>query len=125
MRLPLRIGTLLLGVFFAFQGLLWIADPARAAAGLGMSLLDGVARSTQIGDLSALFLTAGATILVGALPGRAGLLYVPMGLFGVAAVARTLAWALHGAAFAATFIAIEVAVATLLLAAARRLDAQG
>ena len=123
MRSPLRIATMLLGALFAFQGVVWIADPGRAAAGLGMSLLDGVARSTQIGDLSALFLTAGATMLVGARPGRARLLYVPMGLFGVAAVARTLAWALHGAAFAATFIAIEVAVAVLLLAAARRLDA--
>ena len=121
MRLPLRIGTFLLGVFFAFQGLLWIVDPARAAAGLGMSLLDGVGRSTQIGDLSALFLPGGATILVGALPGRARLLYVPMGLFGVAAIARTLAWAVHGAAFAARFIAIELAVAALLLVAARQL----
>jgi uncharacterized protein DUF4345 len=121
MRSPLRIAMILLGAFFAFQGLLWIADPERAAAGLGMSLLDGVARSTQIGDLSALFLTAGATILVGALPGRARLLYVPMGLFGVAAVARTLAWVLHGAAFAVRFISIELAVAALLLVAARRL----
>jgi len=121
MRLPLRIGTLLLGVSFAFLGLLWIADPARAAAALGMSLLDGVARSTQIGDLSALFLTAGATILVGALPGRARLLYVPMGLFGVAALARTLAWVLHGAAFAAGFISLELALAALLLVAARQL----
>src|SRR5271165_4403529 len=125
MRSPLRIATMLLGALFALQGVVWIADPRRAAAGLGMSLLDGVARSTQIGDLSALFLTAGATMLVGARPGSARLLYVPMGLFGVAAVARTLAWALHGAAFAAMFIAIEVVMAALLLAAARRLDAEG
>jgi hypothetical protein len=106
------------------QGLVWIADPRRAAAGLGMSLLDGVALSAQIGDLGALFLRAGATILVGARPGRARLLYVPMGLFGVAAIARMLAWALHGAAFGATFIAIEVVMPALLLAAARRLDAE-
>jgi len=125
MRRALRTLTTLLGALFALQGFVWIADPGRAAAGLGMSLLDGVALSTQIGDLSALFFTAGATMLVGARPGRARLLYVPMGLFGVAAVARMLAWALHGAAFAATFIAIEVVMAALLLAAARRLDAEG
>jgi len=125
MRRALRTLTTLLGALFALQGFVWVADPARAAAGLGMSLLDGVALSTQIGDLSALFLTAGATMLVGARPGRARLLYVPMGLFGVAAVARMLAWALHGAAFAAMFIAIEVVMAALLLAAARRLDAEG
>jgi hypothetical protein len=43
---------------------------------------------------------------------------VPAGLVGGAAVARTLMWALHGAAFAGTFIAGEVVVSTLLLAAA-------
>ena len=123
MASPLRIVTMLVGALFALQGLLWIVDPERAAAGLGMALLEGVARSTQIGDLSALFLTAGATILLGARPGHARLLYVPMGLFGVAAIARTLAWALHGAAFTGSFIAIELGMAALLLTAARRLQA--
>lgn len=125
MRRVLRTLTTLLGALFALQGFSFLVDPGRAAASLGMPLLEGAALSTQIGDLTALFLTAGATMLVGARPGRARLLYLPMGLFGVAAFARTLAWALHGAAFAATFIAIEVAVATLLLAAAHRLDAEG
>jgi hypothetical protein len=98
--------------------------PARAAAGLGMPLLDGIARSTQLGDLGAFFATAGATILVGSRPGRARLLLVPAGLLGGTALLRTLAWALHGAALAGTFIAIEVACAAFLLVAALRLDAQ-
>jgi hypothetical protein len=123
MRSPLRIATTVLGAFFVIQGLVWVLDPARAAEGLGMPLLDGLARSTQIGDLAAFFLTAGATILLGARPGRARLLYVPACLFGAAAVGRTLAWALHGAAFATVFIAIEFAAAALLVTAARRLDA--
>ena len=123
MASPLRIVTMLLGALFALQGLVWIVDPERAAAALGMALLDGAARSTQIGDLSALFLTAGATILLGARPGYARLLYVPMGLFGVAAIARILAWALHGAAFTGSFIAIELGMAALLLTAAQRLQA--
>jgi len=122
MRSPLRIVTTLIGVFFALQGVLWIVDPARAAAGLGMPLLDGLARSTQIGDLAAFFLTGGATIIVGARPGRARLLLVPAGMLAAAALVRTLAWALHGAEFAAAFIAIEVAVAALLLVAVRRLE---
>jgi len=54
--------------------------------------------------------------------GRARLLYVPAALIGGAAVTRTLAWALHDAAFAALFIAVEVAVGLLLLAAAGNLD---
>ena len=122
MRSPLRIVTTLLGAFFTLQGVLWLADPARAAAGLGMPLLDGLARSTQVGDLSAFFMVAGGTMLVGSRPGRSRLLYVPASLIGGAAVTRTLAWALQGAAFAALFITIEVAVAALLLKAAASLD---
>ncbi len=83
-----------------------------------MPLLDGVGRSTQVGDFAAFFLTAGVTILLGCRPGRERLLFVPAGLLTAAAVGRTLAWALHGAAFAWWFIAIELVVATLLLAAA-------
>lgn len=104
------------------QGLAWVADPARAAAGLGMPLLDGLGRSTQAGDFASFFLTAGVTMLLGSRPGRARLLFVPAGLIGGAAVTRTLAWALHGAAFAGTFIAVEVGVGLLLLAAAGTLD---
>lgn len=123
MRSPLRIATTLLGAFFVLQGLSWLVDPARTAAGLGMPLLDGLARSTQVGDLCIFFLVAGATMLIGSRPGRARLLYVPAALIGGAAVTRTLAWALQGAAFAGFFISVEVVVGLLLLRAAVLLDA--
>ena len=122
MRAPLRIVTLLLGLGFTLSGMGWLVDPTRAAARLGMPLLDGLARSTQIGDLSTFFLTAGVTMLAGTRPGRARLLYVPAALIGGAAVTRTIAWALHGAAFATLFIPVEVTTGALLLMAARRLD---
>ena len=122
MRSLLRTATTLLGIFFVLQGCLWIVTPARAAEGLGMPLLDGLARSTQIGDLASFFLAAGTTMIVGARPGGTRLLLVPAGMLAVAAAVRTLAWALHGADFAASFDAIEVAAALLLLAT-RRLDA--
>jgi hypothetical protein len=122
MRSPLRLSILLLGALFALQGLAWLVDPTRVAAGLGMVLLDGLGRSTQIGDFASFFAMAGILMILGSRPGRATLLYVPAGLFGLAAVGRTLAWALHGADFAATFIAIELATAGLLLVAARRPD---
>jgi len=44
-------------------------------------------------------------------------------LIGGAAITRTLAWLLHGADFAALFIAIEVGTGVLLWRAAGRLDA--
>jgi hypothetical protein len=122
MRSRLRLAIVVLGVFFTLQGIGWLVDPARAAAGLGMPLLDGLARSTQIGDLAAFFLVAGATMLLGSRPGRARLLAVPAALVGGAAVTRTLAWLLQGADFAALFIAVEVVVGVTLLTAAQRLD---
>ena len=37
------------------MGLRWLVDPSGAAAGIGMPVLDGLARSSQIGDLGAFF----------------------------------------------------------------------
>ena len=116
----MRLLVLILGVGFLLQGLAWILAPALAADGLGMPLLDGLGRSTQVGDFAAFFLTAGATMIVGSRPGRTRLLVVPAGLFTAAAIGRTLAWLAHGAAFATTFIGVEVAVAALLATVARR-----
>lgn len=119
----LRIGTIVLGVFFAMQGLRWLYDPGRAAESLGMPLLDGVGRSTQIGDLATFFLALGVTAIVGSWPGRARLLFVPAAMLALTAVLRTVAWTLHGADFAWLFIAVELAAAGVLLAGALRLDA--
>ena len=120
--LSLRNVIVVLGAFFALQGVAWLIDPARVAAGLGMPLLDGMARSTQVGDLAIFFLVAGATMMLGTRPGRSGMLYFPAALIGGAAITRTLAWALQGADFAALFIAVEVVVGVTLLQGARRLD---
>lgn len=113
----------MLGVFFAMQGLRWLYDPGRAAESLGMPLLDGVGRSTQIGDLATFFLALGVTAIVGSWPGRARLLFVPAAMLALTAVLRTVAWTLHGADFAWLFIAVELAAAGVLLAGALRLDA--
>lgn len=116
-----RILTTLIGAGFTLQGVGWLIAPDRAASALGMPVLDGLARSTQFGDFAAFFLTLGLGILVGTRPGRARLLYFPAALLGTAAFARTLAWAVHGAAFAATFIVVEIAASAFLLSSARRL----
>lgn len=119
----LRLAVTVLGAFFALQGLGWLVLPAQAAGSLGMTLLDGVGRSTQIGDFAAFFLTAGVAMLIGSRPGRAPVLYFPAALIGCAAVTRTLAWLLHGADFAAQFIVVEILTALVLYRAAGRLDA--
>jgi hypothetical protein len=119
----LRLAVAVLGGFFAVQGLGWILVPATAADGLGMPLLDGLGRSTQIGDFAAFFLVGGLTMVLGSRPGRAHWLRFPAALLGTAAAVRTLAWLLHGADFAALFIAVEVASSVFLRTAASRLEA--
>jgi hypothetical protein len=114
----MRLLVVLLGVGFLLQGLGWIVVPTRAAESLGMPLLDGLGRSTQVGDFAAFFLTAGATMLAGSRPGRARLLLVPAGMLAAAAIVRTLAWLVHGAAFATAFVPVEVVAAVLLAIAA-------
>ncbi len=114
----LRILVTVLGVGFLLQGVGWLVAPARAAEGLGMPLLDGLGRSTQVGDFAAFFLAMGGGMLLGTRPGRAGILYGPAVLLGGAALGRIVAWALHGAAFATLFIAVELGASVLLLAAA-------
>ncbi|MCR9096100.1 MAG: hypothetical protein NXI30_17890 [bacterium] len=110
----------LLGAFFFLQGLGWIIDAKGAAEGLGMPLLDGMARSTQVGDLTGFFLCLGGFGLWGAYRQAptwiraAGLL-----LFG-AAFGRTLAAVVSGADFATQFIAIEVVTGSLFFLAAAK-----
>jgi len=120
MRTTLQVLTILLGGGFTLEGVGWLIAPHRAAATLGMPVLDGLARSTQFGDFAAFFLTLGLSILAGTRAGQARMLYFPAALLGSAALCRTVAWAIHGAAFAAMFIAVEVTASLLLLAAARR-----
>ncbi len=121
----LRIVIILIGAAFTLQGIGWLLMPERAAAGLGMALLDGLGRSTQVGDFAAFFLVLGVSILAGAAPGHARRLYFPAALLATAALGRTFSWAAHGAAFAGTFIAVEIVACVLLLTAvwqARDLD---
>ena len=115
-----RIVAGVIGVFFLLQAIQWIVMPERAAEGLGMPLLDGLGRSTQVGDFSAFFLALGLLPLLGARTGQAHWLQAAALLLGSAAVLRTTAWAVHGADFATQFIAAEILCAGALLFAASR-----
>jgi len=104
------------------SGLRWLVDPSGSAAGLGMPLLDGIGRSTQIGDLAAFFVVAGGFGLAGLLRKNAVLLYTPAALVGAAALFRLLATT-QGAALATQLIAVEVIMCVIFVAAARRTGA--
>lgn len=120
--MPLRIVSGILGFLFFVQGIQWVAQPAVAAEGLGMTLLEGMGRSTQIGDFGGFFLSLGGMILLGAYGANAQWLRAAALLLGSAAAVRVVAWAAHGAPLAVEFIGIEVVVTAILLFIASRFD---
>jgi hypothetical protein len=125
MNIALRAIVLLCGVLFIVTGLRWLLAPAGVAPEFGLALSSGVGLSSQIGDMSAFFLTLGVCILLGLTTRRAIWYYPPMILLSLTAVGRTLAWLLHDAALAMNLIAPEVIVALILLIASRRLATEG
>ena len=61
-----------IGLLMLSSALRWILDPASAAAGLAMVLVEGpgnttMGMNTQIGDFTAFFFTAGLMACIGAL----------------------------------------------------------
>ena len=121
MNIALKVVIGLMGLGLLAMGVMWIVAPADAAGQLGMPLLDGRGRSTQIGDLAAFFTTSGALILLGVYTGKREWLLGPALLLGLTAVFRTLAWAVHGADFATDAIVVEVVSTALLLFAAGKI----
>jgi hypothetical protein len=124
MKKLMRVLIVLPSILFVVTGLRWLVDPSTAAEDLGMTLLDGVGRSTQIGDLSAFFLTLGILMLIALITARRAWFYPPMILLALAAFGRIIAWLIHDAALAVPMIVPEVVVAALLFVASRILADQ-
>ena len=116
----IKIVAGLLGVMLLGIGLCWLFVPAVAAPLIGMEQLQGIAASSQIGDLGAFFIVAGAFALLGLGTGNATLLYTPAALVGAAAVFRIVAWWAHGAQFATQMIVLELVMCRLFLMARKR-----
>ncbi len=121
MKTLLRVLVMLPAVLFVVMGLRWITDPTGAATALGMTLLDGVGRSSQIGDVGALFLAMGIMMLLALITARRSWFYAPALMLFLVALLRLLAWLLHDAALALDMIIVEVVVAGILLFASSRL----
>ena len=118
-----RIITGVIGLFFFAQGIHWIARPVAAAEALGMPLLDGIGRSTQIGDIGGFFIALGGMVAFGAFHSSPNWLRAGAVMLGAAAIVRTLAWLLHGAPLTVDFISVELLCAGGLVLAASRFPA--
>ena len=124
MKKTIRIVAALPGIMFFLIGLQWMFSPTAAAKAIGMELLDGMARSSQIGDLGSFFFAGSCIILLGVYTLNRTWFFASAMLVGGAAVIRTMAWALHDAPLATQSIAIEVVICIIMLVAATQICAK-
>ena len=117
----IKLLVLLFGILFLVTGLRWLLAPAGIAPDFGLALGSGIGLSSQVGDMSAFFLTLGVCMLTGLATQRSVWYYPPIMLLSLTAVGRVLAWLIHDAALATQLIAPEVIVSLVLLFASRRL----
>ena len=96
----LKILVLLPAMLFLVTGLRWLVDPSGAAPMFGLTLDQGVGLSSQIGDMSAFFLTLGSCMLIALISERRSWYYPPIMLLLITAIGRILAWLLHDATLA-------------------------
>ena len=124
MKVLLRVLVALPALLFVFTGLRWAVDPEGAASGLGMTLLDGVGRSSQIGDGGGMFLSMGVMMLIGLITSNRAWFFAPAMMLGLIAIFRVVAWSAHDAALALDMISVELIVTALLLVASSKLSQQ-
>lgn len=117
-----RILAALVGLVLTSTAVTWIIDPTAAALSLGMPLLDGVGRSTQIGDMSSFFVGGALLCYLGAIRQQGHWLQATALLLTLTAIFRTLAWAVHGADFTTAFIVVELVMAAILLFSAMQMN---
>lgn len=117
----LKILVLLSAIAFVFAGVRWLITPSVMSSSFGMTMDQGLGLSSQIGFMASFFLSLGACMLLALITGRRSWYYPAMLLLGVTAIGRILAWLLHDATVALTFVGVEVFVMSILLLASRRL----
>ena len=106
----------LTGVFLGVSAFNWMYGPQAAAAGLGMDLLTGMGRNTQIGDMTAFVATSSLFILLGVWQKRPDFLLVPAFLQLRAALFRLTSAQFYDAVLIVPAVVFEVVTGIILLA---------
>ena len=117
----LKIVVALFALVFASIGFRWLVAPEGVAAEFGMTLMQGLGLSSQIGDLGAFFLSLAIFILLALTTGRRTWYYPPIILLGLTAIMRTMAWMFHDASLAVDMIAVEIIACVVLYLGSLRL----
>lgn len=115
-KIVVRILAVVPGLPMLIIGLSLVLQPAVGLNAINMPLLEGLALSTQLGDLTSFFLCSAAFIFMGAYHGAPRWLYAGAALIFVAALARFYAWLVHGAGLPPEPIAVEI-ISTIWLVA--------
>ena len=102
-------------LIFLSNAYLWITNPSKASSDLGMTYLEGIGRSSQIGDFSAFFIGVGVFCFIGCVFKNITFLIAAIIILISAAVMRIIAWQLYDASFATLFIAVEIISSVMLL----------
>jgi hypothetical protein len=117
----LKLLVLLPAIMFIVTGVRWLVAPSGVAPMFGLTLGEGVALSSQVGDMAGYFLTLGSCMLIALVSERRSWYYPPIMLLSLTALGRILAWLVHDATFALDLIAPELIIALILLVGSRRL----
>ena len=114
----------LVGLIMLSTTVNWIFDPAGAAATLGMTtILDGIGRSTLIGDFTAFFAAITTFIAIGIYKEEGKWLFSAAIILGLATVFRNGAWLIPD--YATTPIIAEVLFTIILVYSGRQLNKTG
>ncbi len=110
-----RVLSFLPGLLFLSNAYTWVTDPLEASNGLGMQYLEGIGRSTQIGDFSAFFIGVGIFCLLGSIFKNITFLISAVIILFSAAIMRIVAWQIYNADFATIFISVEIIASIMIL----------
>ncbi len=106
---------------FIFMGIRWLANPEAAAQAQFMPLLEGMALSSQIADIGALFFCMGGMILLGLITQNKTWFQATVFMLLTIAFMRIVAWLFHDAALAIPMIVVELVMSTVLFFGAKRM----
>lgn len=121
MEKGLRFASGVFGLVFVAIALRWVVDPHGAAEALQMTLLDGAARNSQLGDVTAFFAGLAIFATYGVWKEKRDFMIAAIILMVGVAVFRILGGLVHDAPTIWSFVVIEVVTAAVWVAYARTL----
>ena len=113
-----NILSIVLGVVLLIIAIRWIVSPEISANSLGMELLEGTGRNTQIRDFTAIFLSTSIFCFISALTKQYQWIFSSGLIFLIIASVSILASSMHDAPLTYSSMIAEILFAVLAFTAA-------